>query len=96
MTDLTNPRLIKLKGLLFLCVGSFAALLLFLETTDAASRRLAGSLDLVLLPILLLCVLCDRALRRSDLSIFRPRILLPLFAQASEMNVASRDSYVYR
>jgi hypothetical protein len=31
MTDLTNPRWIKLKGLLFLCVGAFAALLLVLE-----------------------------------------------------------------
>ena len=31
MTDLTNPRLIKLKGLLFLCVGLAAAILLFLE-----------------------------------------------------------------
>ncbi len=31
MTDLTNPRVIKIKGLLFLCVGLFAALLLFLE-----------------------------------------------------------------
>ena len=31
MTDLSNPRLIKLKGVLFLCVGLFAALLLFLD-----------------------------------------------------------------
>jgi len=31
MTDLTNPRLIKLKGVLFLCVGLAAAILLFLE-----------------------------------------------------------------
>jgi hypothetical protein len=31
MTDLTNPRLIKLKGLLFLMVGFVAAALLILE-----------------------------------------------------------------
>jgi hypothetical protein len=31
MTDLTSPRLIKLKGLLFLMVGLFAAALLILE-----------------------------------------------------------------
>jgi len=31
MTDLTNPRLIKIKGVLFLFIGLFAALLLFLD-----------------------------------------------------------------
>jgi hypothetical protein len=31
MTDLTNPRLIKLKGLLFLLVGCVATALLILE-----------------------------------------------------------------
>ena len=31
MTDLTNPRLIKLKGILFLVVGVMSALLLILE-----------------------------------------------------------------
>jgi hypothetical protein len=31
MTDLTSPRLIKLKGILFLMVGLLAALLVFLE-----------------------------------------------------------------
>jgi hypothetical protein len=31
MTDITNPRLIKLKGILFLLVGLFAAVLLLLD-----------------------------------------------------------------
>ena len=31
MTDITNPRVIKVKGLLFLCIGMIAAVLLFLE-----------------------------------------------------------------
>jgi hypothetical protein len=31
MRDLTSPRLIKIKGLMFLVVGILAALLLFLE-----------------------------------------------------------------
>ena len=36
----------------------------------SARRRITCGGDLVLLPILLFCVLCDRALRRSELSIF--------------------------
>ena len=32
MTDLTNPRLIKLKGLLFLLLGALASALLLLES----------------------------------------------------------------
>ena len=35
MTDITNPRLIKLKGILFLVVGLCAALLLVLENPTA-------------------------------------------------------------
>jgi len=35
MTDLTNPRLIKFKGILFLAVGLCASLLLVLENPTA-------------------------------------------------------------
>jgi hypothetical protein len=31
MTDLTNPRLIKIKGFLFLLLGAFAAALILVE-----------------------------------------------------------------
>ena len=34
MTDITNPRLIKLKGILFLLVGVMAAVLLLLDRLE--------------------------------------------------------------
>ena len=47
MTDLTSPRLIKLKGLLFVFLGLFSGLLLFLEQPT-----------LKVLLLLALCVWC--------------------------------------
>jgi hypothetical protein len=42
MTDLTNPRLIKIKGLLFLGLGILAAILLILEHPTLRVAILTG------------------------------------------------------
>ena len=47
---------------------------------ELASGNHASDCDLVFLPILLLCILRDRTLRRSGLSIFRIVVLLWIFA----------------
>ena len=51
MKDLTNPFWIKLKGLLFLFLGSAAAILIFL---DDPSWKTAGLLALVVCKLLLI------------------------------------------
>ena len=42
MTDLTNPRLIKFKGILFLCVGAITGVLVYLERPTLRVAVLLG------------------------------------------------------
>ncbi|MFO0883679.1 MAG: hypothetical protein U0894_05745 [Pirellulales bacterium] len=63
MADIKSPTLLYLKGAMFLAIGLLAAGGILLEHPSWKVAVLLD-FDLGLFPGLLLCVLCDSALRR--------------------------------
>jgi hypothetical protein len=63
--DIKSPRLLYLKGALFVLCGSMAAALILFEHPSVRLALLLALTRLVLRARVLFCLLCHPALRRS-------------------------------